>query len=156
MKKTSLTSSIFVLMMLAIAATVSLTQPKKPVPPLRGKAASYLNRTNIMLKKTSTQVKQGKVYTGHLAKAKKVQKGAIQSFKQNKYRIAIEKSHVARKLAMKSFTANGGTVPAQWQPNAAEKTLNLPEPSEADMAVSEAEKAGEEAVIEEVTEDVSE
>ncbi len=92
------------------------TSPKKS-------AAMFLNRTNAVLFETSKAVKENKVYTGYLKKAKDHQKTAINSFKNNDFKDAIRKSFAARRFAFLAFEANGKSVPEGWRLNQKEKMM---------------------------------
>jgi len=116
--------------------TISQKDPKK-------EAARFVNRTNKILFKTAQLVKEKKVYTGYLSRAKQLQLKAIQDFKDKDYKSAIQKSQKARRYAKLAFVANGGVADKNNELKPYEKKM---------VDESEPQQASDESIILEVTE----
>lgn len=91
----------------------------------------FLNRTGKIIVKTQKEVKENKVYTGALIKARDKQREALTAFKNKQVRDAVKKSYIARRYAFMAYRHNAGEIPGKWKMNRDEIRLvhrSLPKP----------------------------
>jgi hypothetical protein len=93
----------------------------------------FLRRTNIAIRHAQNKVREGKNYTGHLARAVRHQRFARQLHRSGQYHRAIHHSRVARRLAFLAIQANKGAIPADANFNANEDELAADAPSDTEL-----------------------
>jgi|ERR1051326_7593828 hypothetical protein len=81
----------------------------------RQQAKRVLRRTAVVILVAHKKVKEGKVYTGDLARAIAHQHFAIKLFREGKYFCAIHQSRRARMLAIMAIKANKGEETAEMK-----------------------------------------
>lgn len=102
-------------------------------PALRGKANRVLRRTNVVILAAHKSVKQGKVYTGDLARSIAHQKFARTLFHRGEFRRAIHHSRRARTLALIAIKANKGPSVAEEKLTPEEEELMKNSPSDDEL-----------------------
>ena len=95
-------------------------------------AHRVLKKTAYVILIAHKKVKEGKKYTGDLAKAIAHQKYARKLYKEGKYLKAIHHSRRARFLAVKAIVANGGTETEDMKFSKEDETVFSANPSPAD------------------------
>ena len=93
----------------------------------------FIRRTNIAIRHAQNKVREGKHYTGNLARAVRHQRYARQLHRTGQYRRAIHHSRMARRLAFLAIQANKGATPADASFNANENELGADAPSDAEL-----------------------
>lgn len=83
-------------------------------PALRIKSKRVIRRTAVVVLAAQAAVKDGKVYTGNLARAVAHQRFARSLWRRGMYLRAIHQSRRARVLALMAINANKGTVKADY------------------------------------------
>lgn len=106
-------SKLFLLILAAVLFVSDAAAQRKSVDQARVK--QFLRRTSVVILHAHKVVKEGKVYTGDLAKSIAHQKMARRLFLQHKWLRAMHQSRLARLLAVKAIRANKGTVRAEWE-----------------------------------------
>lgn len=102
-------------------------------PALRMKARRVIKRTTIVVMAAHRNVKEGKVYTGDLARSIAHQKFARSLFRRGMYVRAIHHSRRARLLAVMAIKANKGTDVAEAKVDAEEEQLMKNPPSDDEL-----------------------
>ena len=112
MKTYSLRTGMLICLMAFLFANVGdlLAQPV-----LKNKTKRILRRTTLVLLVTHKKVKEGKVYTGNLAKGIAHQRFARKLFYRGRYYRAIHHSRRARRLAFMALKANKVTIKKEWE-----------------------------------------
>lgn len=94
----------------------SLTAFALPGPMVKKEQAKrVIRRTAVVILVAHKKVKEGKVYTGNLARAIAHQKFAIKLYREGKYFRAIHHSRRAKMLAILAIKANNGTETAEMK-----------------------------------------
>ncbi len=96
-------------------------------------AKRFLRRTAAVIIHAHKVVKEGKVYTGNLARAIAHQHYARKLYREGKYLRAIHHSRRARHLAFLAIAANKGKEPADLKMNAEEEKLSKDSPKEEEL-----------------------
>ncbi len=100
----------------------------------------FLVRTSIVLIAAKNAVKEGKIYTGDLAKAAAHQKYSKLLFNKREFLRAVFHSRRARLLAILAIKANkGNNVPKEAELNKEEQLSNVPSDAELDKQLGTAE-----------------
>ena len=102
-------------------------------PALRGKANRVLRRTNVVILVAHKSVKEGKVYTGELARSIAHQKYARILFRRGMYLRAIHHSRRARLLAVIAIKANKGSEVNEAKMTTEEEELMKNSPSDEEL-----------------------
>jgi len=108
------------LFLLLLPAFVAFT-PSEPVVK-KEQAKRVIRKTAMIIMVAHKKVKEGKVYTGDLARAIAHQKFAIKLFRAGDYFRAIHHSRRARFLAIEAIKANKGAEMAEWKLSKEEET----------------------------------
>ncbi|MEW6468863.1 MAG: hypothetical protein AB1458_08065 [Bacteroidota bacterium] len=113
----NLRTLFFLLMIPALAVSFKSHAAAYAYGPKVNKAVAHrvLKKTAYVIVIAHKKVKEGKNYTGDLAKAIAHQKYARKLYKAGKYLKAIHHSRRARFLAVKAIVANGGTETADMK-----------------------------------------
>ncbi|MFI5163746.1 MAG: hypothetical protein ACHQHP_00690 [Bacteroidia bacterium] len=101
---------IFLLLLLP-----SFTAFTAPGPIKKDQARHVIRKTATIILVAHKRVKEGKVYTGDLARAIAHQKYAIKLYRAGEYFRAIHHSRRARFLAIEAIKANKGAEMAEWK-----------------------------------------
>ncbi len=105
-----------------VVATANAQKPKRPALTKKD-FADFINKTNMIIKKSADEVKKNKVYTGGIVAAIDYQKQAIDELKTNRKK-AINDSYVARRLAFRAYKENTkNLVPKEWLLTRKEKAM---------------------------------
>ena len=103
-------------------------------PLLKMKTHRVIRRTAVVIIAAHKKVKEGKVYTGNLARAVAHQKYARKLFRRGMYLRAIHHSRRARLLAILAIQANKGSADmAEAKNNAEEDELMKNPPADAEL-----------------------
>ncbi len=125
----TLTKTLFLLFAFMTFFNVAEAQPI-----MKMKAHRVLRRTAVVIVAAHKQVKEGKVYTGDLARAIAHQKLARKMFRRGMYARAIHHSRRARLLAAIAYKANKGAAEMQEAKlNAEEEELMKNAPSDDEL-----------------------
>lgn len=122
----------FFLMLLMFPAFTAFTSSGPMVK--KEQARHVIRKTAVIIMVAHKKVKEGKVYTGNLARAIAHQKFAIRLYRAGDYFRAIHHSRRARFLAVEAIKANKGTEMAEWRLSKEEEssTANGPKDEELD------------------------
>ena len=102
---------LFLLMLPAFTAFIT---PRGPMIK-KDQARHVIRKTALIIMVAHKKVKEGKVYTGDLARAIAHQKFAIKLFRAGEFYRAIHHSRRARFLAIQAIKANKGAEMAEWK-----------------------------------------
>jgi len=102
-------------------------------PALKMKAHRVIKRTAIVILAAHKKVKEGKVYTGDLARSIAHQKFARKLFRKGMYVRAIHHSRRARLLSVLAIKANKGSEIAEAQSTAEEEELMKNSPTDDEL-----------------------
>ncbi len=111
--------NFILLSVFVVSFVIGYSQPKPQIiKPTKQDVARFINKTNLIIKRTKTVVDSGKVYTGALVKAVEFQKKAIADFKAGKVKAALNNSSVARDFCTYAYKKNTGNMPPKhWKPS---------------------------------------
>src|SRR5688572_17543034 len=128
---------IVLLLMAALMLPVAGSALNLAKGPKVNKAVAHrvLKKTAYVIMIAHKKVKEGKVYTGDLAKAIAHQKYARKLYSQGKYLKAIHHSRRARVLAVKAIVANGGTETADMKYSKEDEDVFKANPSPSDTSL---------------------
>ncbi|MCC7301434.1 MAG: hypothetical protein IT233_02220 [Bacteroidia bacterium] len=136
----NLKNLLLIFLMAAVAVPVAAQKKKVVVVSPGGHpkvekhhARKVLHRTAVVIFHAHKWVKQGKNYTGDLAKAIAHQRFAKKLYAQGKYHRAIHQSRVARLYAIKAIKANKGTDIEESKITEEEKELFKSGPSDDEL-----------------------
>lgn len=99
---------LFLLILPAVMMSNVTTPLAGPAQVKKHQAKRIIRKTAVVILIAHKKVKEGKVYTGNLARAISHQKFAIHLYKTGKYFRAIHHSRRARMLALAAIKANKG------------------------------------------------
>ena len=119
----------FLLVIFLIPAFAFALGPK----PNKISAKKVIRRTAIVILHAHKKVKEGKVYTGNLARAIAHQKFARKLYREGKYARAIHQSRRARRLAILAIKANKGGDIAEMKDSKGEEALGSGSPSDDEL-----------------------
>ena len=124
-----------------------------PAEPMikKEQAKRVIRKTAMIILVAHKKVKEGKVYTGNLARAIAHQRFAIKLYRAGEYFRAIHHSRRARFLAVEAIKANKGAEMAEWKMSKEEEEsmANGPKEDELDKNLAK-DMPGEPAKDEEV------
>ncbi len=129
----TLTKSLLFLFALVAFANFAEAQPL-----LKMKTHRVIRRTAVVIMVAHKKVKEGKVYTGNLARAIAHQKYARKLFRRGNYLGAIHHSRRARLLAIMAIQANKGAATmeeAKFNAEEEEVMKNAPSDSELEAEI---------------------
>ena len=101
------------LLLLMLPSLAAFAGPGPEVKKLQAKR--IIRRTAVVILIAHKKVKEGKVYTGNLARAIAHQKFAVKLYREGKYFRAIHHSRRAKFLAVLAIKANKGTETAEMK-----------------------------------------
>lgn len=136
-------------MLLMLTAFTAFTTPELGIK--KDQARHVIRKTAVVIMVAHKKVKEGKVYTGNLARAIAHQKFAIKLYRAGDYFRAIHHSRRARFLAIEAIKANKGAEMTEWKMSKEEEEsmANGPKEEELDKNVAK-EMPGEPTKDEEV------
>ncbi len=129
---------LIVLMFPSVSVFANPSLPKEPIA-LAGQnvkkeqAKRVIRRTAVVIHVAHKKVKEGKVYTGNLARSIAHQRFAIKLFREGKFFRAIHHSRRARALALLAIKANKGAETGDMKLTKEEEGLMKGGPSDADL-----------------------
>lgn len=120
--------------LLLLIACTAFFNTVEAQPLLKIKTHRVIRRTAVVILAAHKKVKEGKVYTGNLARAIAHQKYARKLFRRGMYLRAIHHSRRARLLAILAIQANKGSVDmAEAKNNVEEDELMKNPPADAEL-----------------------
>lgn len=128
--------TLIVLMMVPfMGVSVHASTGKLMAGPKANKAVAHrvLKKTAYVIMIAHKKVKEGKNYTGDLAKAIAHQKYAKKLYAQGKYLKAIHHSRRARALAVKAIIANGGSETSEMKFSKEDEDVFAANPAPSDV-----------------------
>lgn len=99
----------------------------------KAQARHIIRKTAVVILVAHKKVKEGKVYTGNLARAIAHQKHAIHLYRAGKFYRSIHHSRRARFLALLAIKANKGSEKAEWKHSAEDEKLLQGGPSDNEL-----------------------